>query len=92
MARDGRSKESRACFECNTEVYLARDCKSKKGQSSDTSRVPETQGFVSFGSFDRFGLGLQRVHAEGQGSLQGPRRGIQRRCWQYQRVSNTSGR
>ena len=52
IARDCRSKESRACFECNAKGHLARDCKSKKGQSSSTSRGPEKQGFFSFGSFE----------------------------------------
>ena len=51
IARDCRSKESRACFKCNAKGHLARDCKSKKGQSSSTSRGPEKQGFFSFGSF-----------------------------------------
>ena len=37
------------------------------------------------------GLWMQRVDAEGQGSLQGPRRGIQTRCGQCQLESNTSG-
>ena len=52
MARDCRSKESRACFKCNANSHLARDCKSKKGQSSGTSRGPEKQGFFSFRSFE----------------------------------------
>ena len=51
MARDCRSKERRACFKCNAKGHLARDCKSKKGQSSGTSRGSEKQGFFSFRSF-----------------------------------------
>ena len=52
IARDCRSKESRACLKCNAKGHLARDCKSKKGQSSSTSRGPKKQGFFSFGSFE----------------------------------------
>ena len=52
MARDCRSKQSRACFQCNAKGHFARDCKSKKGQSSSTSRGPEKKGFFSFRSFE----------------------------------------
>ena len=45
--------ESRACFKCNAEGDLAKGCKSKKGQSSGTSRGPEKQGFFSFRSFEQ---------------------------------------
>ena len=52
MARDCRSKESRACFKCNAKGHLARDCKSKKGQSSGTGRGPEKQDFFSVRSIE----------------------------------------
>ena len=52
MASDCRLKESRACFKCNAKGHLARECKSKKGQSSGTNRGPEKQGFFSFRSFE----------------------------------------
>ena len=62
-------------------------------QKSKASSASEAFTGLGGGSTRAFGgLGLQRVHAEGQGSLQGPRRGIQYRCAQCQRESNTSGR
>ena len=53
-ARYCRSKETRACFKCNTKCHLARDCKSKKGQQfSGTGKCPEKQGcFLTFGSLE----------------------------------------
>ena len=47
IARDCRSKQSRACFKCNTKGHLARNCKSKKGQSSGTIQVPKSKASVS---------------------------------------------
>ena len=52
MVRDCRSKERRSCFKRNAMGQLARDCKSKKGHFSGTSRGPKKHGFFSFRSFE----------------------------------------
>ena len=52
MARDCKSEESSACFMCNKKGHLAKDCKTKKGQSGSTSRSPANHCFSSFGSFE----------------------------------------
>ena len=97
MARDCKSEESRACFMCNKKGHLAKDCKTKKGQSGvqlslASSASEALKGLQRKGTRVFGGLGLQRVHAEGQGSLQGPRRFVQHRCGKCKRESNTNGR
>ena len=80
-------------FQVQYDKPSCRGLQEQEGAVQCTSRGPEKQGFFSFGSFQGAigGLGLQRVHTEGQGFDQGPRLGIQHRQEQCQRESKKSG-